>query len=186
MKNTHLLFYFLLAIIYTGCSNDCEEPQIVTVSSQNQGYMPPYSGADTLRFLHNNLDTQIYIGQGISYYTCGTEYDGTNPECRTEYQAASYSFFCMTNSNKITFKYCPYSSAKLNKCALIYYFNDIYSGELKVSTGPININGIDYVSVGYHSLSSDTIQYFAIAYGDNRRYSIVKIQYPGDTLTLIK
>jgi len=69
MKNnsTIILISSLFSIIFYGCLNDCKnyKPRD-DYNAISQGYLNlvPYSGYDTITFLHNYLDTITFFGTG--------------------------------------------------------------------------------------------------------------------------
>jgi len=77
----------------------------------------------------------------------------------------------------------PYTSYK-------FYYNKIFSGKLIdiiYSTTTMEINGYIYNSLSIFSLTEDTSTYVLYRYPYNNQYGgILKIKYPGDTLTLIR
>lgn len=178
MKKIHLLFYFLLAIFYTSCSEDCDTPTIIPINAHS-GYVPPYTGNDTIVFLHNNTDTQIYIGSGILDFDINIP--GSETKCPEKYQGASYYFRCFSNNNVIHFTYTPTVSGTHK-----YYFNGQKSGDMDLGLFyNVVINGKIYSQVYYSSADNDFTRYFCIR-ADSIEGQILKILYPGDTLTILK
>jgi hypothetical protein len=69
MKNnsTIILISSLFSIIFYGCLNDCKNYKPRNdYNAISQGYLNlvPYSGYDTITFLHNFLDTITFLGTG--------------------------------------------------------------------------------------------------------------------------
>ena len=177
MKHTLLLFYFLLVIFYTGCSEDCDTTKKTYAKLDN---ISLYSGFDTLKFLHNSADTQIYIGSGPSFFWSYERYDETLCSRNTDWQGVSYLFKCLTNSNTIGFVYNPYPHN------YSYYLNGTQVNRSRLWVGDIKIGDKDYKSVYYEANSSDTLSYFAVSWSESTYGLILKIKNSNDTLTLIK
>lgn len=179
MKINYCLWLIMLFTIFTSCTPDeCDTVQVIPLNS-HRGYIPPYNGNDTLMFLHNGDDTQIYVGQGISYF--GIYVPGDDTKCPQKYEGASYRFNCTSNNNTIHFTYSPTATNTHH-----FYFNGVSSGgEIYGLFYNVLINDVSYSKVYYSSLDDKLSQYFCIR-ADSLEGEIIKIKYPTDTLTLIK
>ncbi len=182
----YLIIFFALLV---GCNTECDTPQIIKANS-SFGYLPPYTGVDTLTFLHNNLDTQVYIGQGISQYWIPEA--GTDMECPKKYEGLSYNFVCNSNGNNISFTYAPLDDGiSSGRAGYTFFFNKKVSGYLTIPSSSqiiaeVIINGTKFTDLRYFTSPSDTSTYILASLSWTATDVVVKIQYPGDTLTLLK
>lgn len=177
MKYIYSLSCLLLTIFYASCREECET---VKKSYAKLNTISLYNGFDTLKFLHNNTDTQVYIGSGPSYFWSYERYDETLCSRNTDWQGVSYLFKCLKNSNTIGFVYnaYPYNYS--------YYLNGNQINRARLWAGDIKIGDKDYKSVYYEANSLDTISYFAVSWSDSTYGLILKVKNSNDTLILLK
>ena len=145
------------------------------VSFSAQGFTVDYQGNESLKFLHNKIDTQIFIGQGKkTYYT--TDH---SVSCPKDYEACTILFI-----NKITNDSFNYL---LENKRYQYYFRG-YTFDSKILTPSIsslNVNNILYNYVTYFGMAginTDTMSnYMAHAY----QKGFIKIKLNGEIWELI-
>jgi hypothetical protein len=178
MKTTYsqfLLCCMILCGLFTlsNCKDDCAEKKIPLKDLQ---LYVPYNGNDTLRFLRNSTDTQIFVGQGLErfYVTTKKQEDDACPE---DHESVRIRFKNTQNNNEIKMEY-------------IFYYKESFSGglvDILTSSTSLNINGYIYNSLSIFSLSKDTLTYVLFRFPYNNEYGgILKLKYPQDTLTLIR
>ena len=196
MKNlTYILVLLGCALTLNNCNRKCDE--VITVNLKDLHKYVPYSGTETLRFLHNNTDTQTFVGQGMERFYVGyrKQEDGA---CLEEHESVRIRFVNPKTQNEIKMEYVydrsafsgVYSSND-NTYYKIYYKNNFLGGlvSIQYSDDYIEINSFLYKTNGLLllSLSNDTPSYiyYRIPY-DGEPAGILKIKYPSDTLTLIR
>ena len=197
MKKTANIFTIttILLLTITSCSTECDEPTKVPL--RNLKEYVSYTGYDTLRFLHNNTDTQIFIGQGINYFWVRKPTDDT--QCPEDYQSLSIQFRNQKNGNTIKMEYVydnnlfePSMDYGINSYTYYkFYFMGhkwIIGNKMFISGQPFVINGYSYPTLTFFSEGGDTSQnYLAFRNIFNGDFGgIVKIKQIGDTLTLIR
>ena len=100
---TYSIFYaaFILAcILFFGCRpNDvnCPSPN-AKVYLQYSNQFVPYQGNEQLKFLHNNTDTQIFIGQGKTSYFINDN-TASDMGCSKDHESTKINF--INNTSKI-------------------------------------------------------------------------------------
>jgi hypothetical protein len=195
MKNyysTLTVLFFSTLLITESCSTECDNAKEYPL--QNLSRYVSYTGYDTLRFLHNSTDTQVFIGEGINYFWVRKPaFDDT--QCPEDHQSLSIQFRNQQNGNTIKMEYI-YDEVMFydrgttnNKTYYKFYRNGVFLGEEldMYNTSPTIINGFDYSIVFIFSAIKDTSQYLMYRRPyDGGFGGIVKIKQIGDTLTLIK
>jgi hypothetical protein len=71
--------------------------------SSKSSYVP-YQGTEQIKFLHNNSDTQVFIGQGSETYYI-TEPAITEGDCAKDYESVRVKFLNQTTNDLITLAY---------------------------------------------------------------------------------
>lgn len=180
-------FYILsfMLLLFCACKSECDTPELIPLNSIG-GFVPPYSGVDTFKYLRNNIDTTVFIGKGISYRKI-FEAAKDDTQCPKNYEEATYSFK-NNNGDEIRVVYSPYRNLPYQNHYFKYYFNGIYVGDKELGNlfDNVVVNGKVYNDITYYTANSDTLQYFMICTTLNVKSPIIKIKYPGDTLTLLK
>lgn len=185
----------ILLLTITSCSTDCDEPTKVPLKELDK-YVP-YTGYDTLRFLHNNTDTQTFIGQGINYFW--VREGKSEPSCPEDHQSLVIQFRNRQNGNIIKMEYVYDNSLLLSQFDYsvnshtyykFYYdrFEWIYGEKIYVPNKPFNINNYDYPTLTFFTVNGDTSEnYLAFrnVFGGDFG-GIVKLKVLNDTLTLIR
>jgi hypothetical protein len=192
MKNkTCSIFYVALilacVLIFNGCkqSIDCTKtPEKVYLLSPDQ--FVTYKGNEQLKFLHNNLDTQIFIGQGKETYFV-SDNAVSDLGCAKDHQSLKVNFLNSSTNEVFLLKYefdnslfsfstngSPYTFYKLT-----YKNKTFYSLFYESDTNTIYINSHPYQYVRY--IGSDTNNY--IAYG--LPTGILRIRVNNETWDLI-
>lgn len=176
----------ILLLTITSCSTECDEPTKVPLKRLNE-YVS-YTGYDTLRFLHNNTDTQTFIGQGINYFWVRKPaFDDT--QCPEDHESLAIQFKNHQNGDVIKMEYV-YDYEEFNgKNYLRFYFNSINMGtDQKIYNDvPINFNGYLYSRLYFFSESKDTLQYIAYSSPLTNGYGgIIKIKISNKTFSIIR
>jgi hypothetical protein len=200
MKTQHLplllLGCFILSGLFTlsNCKDDCAEKKILLKDLER--YVP-YTGNDTLRFLHNSTDTQIFVGQGLErfYVTTKKQEDDACPE---DHESVRIWFKNTQNNDEIKMEYI-FDNVNFNGYTGVnyqtfyhFYYNNINIGKqvsFKYPSPTITINGREYPTLALFIFSNapDTLSYLMFRRPiDNDNSGILKIKYPGDTLTIIR
>jgi hypothetical protein len=171
--------------ILSNCKDDCD--RVIRTNLVDLDKYVPYTGNDTLRFLRNSTDTQIFVGQGLErFYVSGGK--NSNADCPEDHESVRIRFLNIKNAKEITLIYKYDLSDGVNEFEF-YYQNENFNNYIIEATNKskITVNGVDYLYVAYHSSSSDTSRYLAFCYPpQNGNIGIVKVKYPQDTLTLIR
>jgi hypothetical protein len=162
-----ILFFALTlssALTLSCCKNNdnhCPSTNQKVNLSRKDAFMP-YQGNETLKFFHNNLDTQIFVGQGKeTYYT--TEYASQEGECAKDYENVRIKFLNQASNDILIIDYTrdantftynqssnPYTFYKVS------YKNVLYKNVLYYSNSNfITINGFAYDYVFF--TGNDTI-----------------------------
>jgi len=187
MKKT---IYSFLIIISIACLQGCDpEPdcdKVITHNIQDLEQYISYTGNDTLRFLHNNLDTQTYIGQGLEryYVRCCKNADG---DCYEDHESVRINYKHSTSNEIIIVDFPFFTTTMANHYVFSYKkFKSVGGFQSVPISILINKNTYNY---GFIFINShDTSQYiiFSTPNPELEYSGIVKIKYPGDTLTLIR
>ncbi len=147
-----IIFIAVFMLSFTACDDDeCTE---LRTENLFLTYIP-YNGNETLKFLHNNIDTHTFkIYNKETYYT-KEEKSGGEGSCPTQYQAFKVNILNQNNNSVFTLKYerdpslFPNNSYGMTghsygffkfKGPNIFYFKEIFSS----STKRINISGVEY------------------------------------------
>lgn len=182
MKINYCLWLIMLFNIFTSCTPDECDTVIVEKVSNVQSIINPYSGYDTLFFLHNSMDTLVYVGQGVQYYEAN-RVSGDDENCTRVFEGVKLVFYCEKNASTIHFTYSPYVSTEGYR----YYYNNIYAGGLLIQPlDSVNINNRFYKKYFFWTEDKDTSQYFMMNGDESVKEAIIKIKYPSDVLTLLK
>lgn len=186
----------LFSVLFFSCNKESKCTGVnysYLTESQKSNTFSPYHGSDTLLFLYNNKDTQIYVGQGAQ---SGWQLvPGGDPSlCDSKYENLVYTYNCI-NAIGFTFRleYHPHGILTKDGKSMIYAnysFKNVNVGEYQISkvvNDTININGVKYYEPYYWTNGPDTAQYFMF----NSRTKgpsalILKIKYLNNELTLIK
>jgi hypothetical protein len=200
MKTQHLplllLGCFILSSLFTlsNCKDDCAEKKILLKDLER--YVP-YTGNDTLRFLHNSSDTQIFVGQGLERfyvkhkkqedYACPEEHESvrirfkniqTNDEIKMEYVFDLTEFSVSSSADNSYTNYKFYSNNA-------YYGSVLTKDDLKYSTVKSNDKVFNYIRFFYYP--NNKTYFFAYRPPVDGNYSgIVKIKRQSDTLEIIQ
>lgn len=181
----------ILLLTITSCSTECDEPTKVPLK-QLSDYVS-YTGYDTLRFLHNNTDTQIFIGQGVSYFWVRKPaFDDT--QCPEDHESLAIQFKNHQNGDVIKMEY-------------VYDYNDFPNGypnshtfyrfeynSLKIDLydqvkyyPKLLLNGINYSNIMLFNNRLDQLVQVGLATPNNSLFGgIVFIKNQMDSLTLVR
>jgi hypothetical protein len=194
MKKSANIFTLTIILLFTisSCSTECDEPTKVPLRNLN-AYVS-YTGYDTLRFLHNNTDTQVFIGQGINYFW-GRKPAIDDTFCPEDHESLSILFKNLLNENKIKMEYVY----DWNEFSRVRWENDRTDFKFYVNgsnvwrdfyinrPGPTLINGYEYSNAIIYSQYSDTSEYIMYRRPyDGGFGGIIKIKQVGNILTLIR
>lgn len=117
---THLIIGLLLLTI-SACNTECN--RVTQYPLQNLSSYVSYTGYDTLRFLHNSTDTQVFVGQGINYFWVRKPaFDDT--QCPEDHQSLSIQFRNQQNGNTLKMEYVFDYFEFNNQNFLRFYYND--------------------------------------------------------------
>ena len=165
-----ILFYsLLLSNIFSGCKS---EPDCTKTPDKEYLLSPtiavPYKGNEQLKFLHNNLDTQIFIGQGKETYFV-SDNAVSDLGCAKDHQCLKVNFLNSTTNDIFLLKYefdnalFPFSTNGNPYTFFKFTFKNKtnYSLFYESDTNTIYINSHPYQYVRY--IGSDTNNY--VAYG---------------------
>ena len=144
---------FLCPIIFC-CScqrdNGCPNPNVKVSLSRKDSFMP-YQGNEALKFLHNNSDTQTFIGQGKEtyYITEGVSMQG---ECPKDYESVRVKFLNQTSNDILSIDYYrDKNNFTANQSSNAYTFykvsykNKSFNTELLYTNSSLmTINGVPY------------------------------------------
>ena len=195
MKNlTYNLILLGCLFALTNCKDECV-PEKIYLKDLHK-YVP-YTGTETLRFLHNNTDKQTFVGQGMEHFYVANKRQ-QDDGCYQDHESVRIRFVNPQTQDEIKMEYLfdegAFSgvySLNENTSYKIYYKNKFSGGEVSLKHGNshIGINNFLYRTNGLIllSLSNDTPSYiyYRIPY-DGEPAGILKIKYPSDTLTLIR
>ncbi|MFI5220758.1 MAG: hypothetical protein ACHQK8_00415 [Bacteroidia bacterium] len=171
-----LVLLFSFTFFWCGCNNErlCPNPNAKVFLVYRDNYIP-YQGNEKLKFLHNNLDTQIFIGQSKeTYYT--TEGASNDGECPKDYEDVRVKFLNQTTNDIFTLAYeraktmfSPNPSQGYSDNLYTYYKltykNKTYSTEYYNSNyNQVFINNVGYIGVAYIGTDS-TSNYVAYRWG---------------------
>ncbi len=189
------LILLLISFSISSCNKevDCDTVISYSVSDDTKKQaIAPLTGYDTFRFLFNNTDTQIYVGQGVKSAWI-YEVMRTPGECDQKYEYLIYNYNCI-NHNGFSFRmeYYPYSlSWSLGQLLPTkYYFNNTYAGDYLIPS--TNNDSLLFNNSWFHEPEivgngPDTIKYFMFCnLKKNPGYYFLKIKYPNSELTLLK
>ena len=187
----------LFSVLFFSCNRDNECDTVIShyASDQVKNYtdpIAPLTSYDTLRFLYNDKDTQIYVGQGVQSGWVVRSGNAPN-RCDNRYEHLIYTYNCINAAGfNFRLEYYPYRAVlfvnqNLNrKC----YFKNVYVGDYSISTlssDSIEINKHWYKEPYYISNGPDTMQYFMLSgQPKNPNVLFLKIKYLNNELTLIK
>ena len=148
----------------------------------------PYTGTETLRFLHNSTDTQTFVGQGMErfYVDYREQEDGS---CLEEHESVRIRFVNPQTQDEIKMEYVFDPVFGSTFTFYKFYFKNIFSGYyIENFLLTMEVNEHIYNTLGAFSTTQDTSTYilFRFPSSDNQYSGVVKIKYPSDTLTLIR
>ena len=187
---TSSIFYaaFILAsvLLFGECKQEhtCPSPN-AKVYLQYSNQFVPYQGNEQLKFLHNNTDTQIFIGQGKTSYFINDN-TASDMGCSKDHESTKINFINNTSKDTFLFKYefdnalFPSSSSWNNYT--FYKFS--YKGKIfdlqftKSDTTNITLNNKKYY--GYF-IGTDSSNYV----GYNLTDRIFRIRINNETWDLI-
>ncbi len=107
-RNFYNLFVVLVlsGILFLGCSPGDRicSPANEKVHLYYANIHVPYVGNETIKFLHNNIDTQIFIGQGkLDYYV--SDHHAGEGICPNDHQCQAVKFINSTTNDVFIFRY---------------------------------------------------------------------------------
>ncbi len=167
-------FLLIFVLLQVGCKRHCADPTIKRMEFQpGKGYIVPYQGNDTIKFLRNHTDTLVFFGEGWqTYFTDLTDYncDGC---CITEMTVSpSRKLYLSTTDKKerILFDESMRSN-NLMRINILYKGHKVYLDEEQFG-GNFNytVNGVNYnqvyqtSSINYFNFPGD-IMYFNLSKG---------------------
>jgi hypothetical protein len=156
-----------IILFFTACSTECDNAQEYPL--QNLSSYVPYTGYDTLRFLHNSTDTQVFIGEGINYFWVRMPAED-DTQCPKDMQSVSVRFKNISTNDELKLEYVYDKIEFVNtlsinsKVDFKFYFNNARFGIEQPSirtSNPVAIGGKTYTYVTYFANSIDTPTYLA-------------------------
>lgn len=194
----HLISVLLLIVvsIITACNKEskCTGVNYSYITNETRNNLfAPLTGSDTIKFLYNNKDTQIYVGQGAQqdwHYV----YGGDPSLCDSKYEKLIFVYKCI-NAPDFYFRleYDQYGNLSKDGKSVIYSnysFKNVNVGEFEISAltnDSILINGNWFYEPSYRANGPDTMQYFMFcSRNKNPQVCILKIKYLNNELTLLK
>ena len=193
----HLIAAFLLVVSFiTACNqeSDCDVVEAHFIKEEiRKDVLAPLNGSDTIIFLYNNKDTQIYVGQGVQSDWV-LEYAGPPPpsRCDQKYEFLVYNYTCI-NSTGFSFKIKYHNFIQTQGQSAFpfeYYFKGVNVGNSMIhprQNDSIKMNNVWYYEPYYRTNGADTMQYFMLCNKDkNNGARILKIKYLNNELTLLK
>jgi len=185
---TPLLSLVFIAFVITAvpaCNNrTCNEYEIHSYPGGKD-----YYGFDTLKFLHNSFDTQVFVGQGNErfYVETGISDEG---DCPDKYESERLRFVNPKTKDEIVSEFRKFPREDVYGYGRRFYYKNKIIANLEVSNELLiaDINGATYNRLSIYSLNLDTITYLLFNHSKlgSPDHGIVKIKFPGDTLTLIR
>ena len=170
-NNTISLYILVLSSLFFSCSckqeHTCPNPN-VKESLLSPNIFVPYIGNERLKFLHNNNDTQTFIGQGKeTYYISDNHLDDIS--CPTDHQSLRVKFLNNTTNDIFLLAYeydqALFSSSTSGSPHTFYKFTyknkTFYSQFYDSDTNTIYISNHPYKYVSY--IGNDTNNF--VAYG---------------------
>ena len=170
---TSVLYIIIISTLLTvllSCNkeNTCTRVIVSNIDEYNRKMaLSPFTGTDTLKFLYNNKDTQIYVGQGVQ--SGWKLIDGGDPTiCDDKYEYLIYAYDCISTTNfNFRVEYYPYRASinPIQDLKMRCYFKNVYVGDYLVSSfnDSVEINKRWYYEPNYISNGPDTFQYFMLS-----------------------
>ena len=176
----------LISNYFSGCSKDkcIQQPDQTFLMSSSDKAQIIYSGRDTLKFLHNAIDTIVFIGQGKqSYFNVEPGTGGDCPGANQKYEGYDIIYMSSQFSSKIFFSQHLYLSGGSE---VTVDFNNSKFGysstDIRLAKDSINIFNQTYYNecVFYtYSNKTDTL-YF------NKSVGVLKISTLSDKWEIVK
>ena len=184
MKNlTYILVLLGCVFTLSNCKDKCI-PEKIYIKDLHK-YVP-YTGAEILRFLHNNTDTQTFVGQGIERFYVDAKRQ-QDDGCYQQHESVRIRFVNTQTQAEIKMEYVYDISQGGNTLRLYYKGNSVGGIQYWTLKNKVEINLFLYDYVSYYSSSPDTLNYLAYRSAFYSGYSgILKFKYPSDTLTLLR
>lgn len=182
-------FNFLMLICcmasLTNCGDDGCDKSIIHPFPGGRDYI----GDDTLTFLNNNNDTQVFIGQGFErfYVKEGKrdEYD-----CADEYESERLRFVDTKTQDEIISEFIYAPKSNVSRYGRRFYYKNklIADEEVSKTLLTLEINGDIYNRVSIYSQSPDTLAYVIFNHTSlgSVNHGIIKIKSSDEILTLIQ
>jgi len=156
----------------------------------------PYTGNDTLRFLHNNTDTQTFVGQGLERFYVSSRRQQDTKCSEEDHESIRIRFVNPQTQDEIKMEYSydiKFSDIFSLNAKTYYKFYPFHKnyGEfitIKYDTNAIEINNMKYSKQGLilFGLSQDTTEYIYYRIPiDNNPSGIIKIKSFADTFLII-
>lgn len=190
-RNFYNLFVVLVlsGIFILGCSpeTNCPTPNQKVYLYYASDYVP-YTGNDQIKFLHNNIDTQLFLVQGkVDYFI--NDNNAGDGGCNHDHQSQAVKFLNNTTNDIFMFKYeydqttFQYTSSSSSNPYTFYkltyknknFFNKFYFSD----TNRVNINNHLYNYVYY--VGTDSNNCIFCGYGSG----IISIRMNGEKWDLI-
>ena len=196
MKTLAYILILLGSILtLSNCNRECDE--VITVNLKDLHKYVPYTGTESLRFLHNSTDTQTFVGQGMERFYVANKRQ-QDDGCYQNHESVRIRFVNPQTQHEIKMEYVfdktdfnVSSSADNSYINYKFYYNNIYYGsvlskdDLKYSTIESNSKMYNYIRSFHYP--KNKLYFFAYRPPVDGNYSgIVKIKTENDTLETIE
>jgi hypothetical protein len=181
---------FLIIVFFTACEeeNPCvETDQHLKLGSESAEEVP-YTGTDTLKFLHttdSTHDTLTYIGQGRIYKEVGIERLGM-PNCRYTVYREEYTTLYKTNDPLMDIKFTVGAGQGSDEF-IIEIHNSVFDDLFWIVNNPsyggfenqVEFDNQFFYSTSYIGRNGERLYY-------NSDYGMIHFKLKDRTLTLLK
>lgn len=167
-NNTILLIALVLSssLYFYGCKSepDCTKtPEKVYLKQKD--YYVIYNGTEQLKFLHNNLDTQIFIGQGRETYFV-SDNAVSDLGCAKDHESIRVKFLNQKTSDVLILAYEFDNGVFGNKP---YLYNNPYTFYKLSYKGKLFINELTSIDTSYITINNKKYSGY-IAGNDTNNY----------------
>jgi hypothetical protein len=160
-----IFYLFILTFIISSCKQECKE----STQSVKTTYKPdvisiiPYKGNEKLKFIHNDIDTITFYGQGIK---TEYQYTTTQDDCPSKIPLENkylVFFDSIFNYSFITQVYVNYLGS--SNCLIKTNNKTMYNGDAYYFTNlfppftSLEINNTKYDSLTYYEKGADYFYY---------------------------
>lgn len=186
MNSVIKLVFLAFMFIGISCGSDRCEGGNEKIPLQYRELYVPYTGTETIHFLHNKVDTHTFQATGKqTYYVTGPAYA---EQCIKDYESVSINLTNLNTNDVLVFKYEydreMYGVSPAGTANDYTYYKLAYKGKLFAYRSALSqtyINNTLYV--GLHFIGPDTTTNYMAFKGQK---GIVKIAIDGETWEIIE